>query len=84
MRLTNFARLTKRQLEVLELGCAQGMSNPQTAATLGISDQTVKNHLTAAYRTLDCRGARYACFLFGVFRERHVQRTEPAERPDDI
>ena len=38
--------LTPREVEVLEL-VAEGLSNKAVAARLGISDQTVKFHLTS-------------------------------------
>lgn len=45
------SRLTMRQKEVLEL-VATGKSNKQIAATLGISEGTVKVHVNAAFRAL--------------------------------
>jgi len=45
------ARLTMRQKEVLEL-VATGKSNKQIAATLGISEGTVKVHVNAGFRAL--------------------------------
>ena len=47
-------RVSPRQLEVLRL-VAKGMSNEEIAQRLHISRQTVKNHLTAAMRTLGAR-----------------------------
>jgi DNA-binding NarL/FixJ family response regulator len=46
-----FAPLTRRELAVLET-VATGQSNKEIAHTLGISDQTVKNHMTAILRKL--------------------------------
>ena len=42
------AALTPRQLDCVRLA-ALGLRNAQIAAALGISDQSVKNHLTGAY-----------------------------------
>jgi DNA-binding NarL/FixJ family response regulator len=47
--------LTPREMEILEL-VAQGMSNRKIAYTLGISHQTVKNHMTAILRKLGATG----------------------------
>ncbi len=46
-----FSPLTPRELEILET-VARGQSNKEIARTLGISDQTVKNHVTAILRKL--------------------------------
>ena len=46
--------LSPRQLEIMRL-VARGMSNDEIARTLDISQQTVKNHLTAAMRSLGVR-----------------------------
>jgi DNA-binding NarL/FixJ family response regulator len=50
------ADLTARELEILRL-LAEGMTNRQIAYTLGVSESTVKNHLTNLFRKLevDCR-----------------------------
>lgn len=46
-----FDPLSKREMEVLEC-VTQGMSNKEIAVGLGISHQTVKNHVTAILRKL--------------------------------
>ena len=47
-----FAPLTGREVEILDC-IARGRSNKQIAMDLGISDQTVKNHITAILRKLN-------------------------------
>ncbi len=47
-----FAGLTPRQLELLEL-IAQGRDNAQIAATLGLSEKTVRNHITSIFAKLE-------------------------------
>jgi len=82
--LANVARLTKRQMAVLELTCMRGMTALQAGEALGLSPQTIKNHRSAINRKLDCHTSHYACFAFGRLRERHAMRPRPAERPDDV
>lgn len=48
------APVSPRQLEILRL-VARGMSNDEIAGALSISSQTVKNHMTAAMRTLGAK-----------------------------
>jgi two-component system NarL family response regulator len=54
--LDSGADLTARELEILRL-LAEGMTNRQIAYNLGVSESTVKNHLTNLFRKLDvdCR-----------------------------
>jgi DNA-binding NarL/FixJ family response regulator len=47
-----YAPLSEREMEVLGF-LAKGMSNKQIAVLLGISHQTVKNHVTSILRKLD-------------------------------
>ena len=47
-----FAPLTGREVEILDC-IARGKSNKQIAVELNISDQTVKNHITAILRKLN-------------------------------
>ena len=44
--------LSSREVNVLNL-VARGLSNKQIATTLGISDKTVRNHLSRIFRKLD-------------------------------
>jgi DNA-binding NarL/FixJ family response regulator len=44
--------LTPREIEILEY-IAQGYLNKQIAAELGISEQTIKNHVTSILRKLN-------------------------------
>lgn len=53
--------LSDRQREVLQLAVT-GRSNRRIAADLGISEGTVKQHLSAAYRTLGVRNRTEAVF----------------------
>ena len=48
----SFAALTRRQRELLEL-LARGCDNAQIAANLGLSEKTVRNHITGIFDRLD-------------------------------
>ena len=47
-----FVSLTERQRELLEL-IAQGRDNAQVAALLGLSEKTVRNHITSIFAKLE-------------------------------
>jgi two-component system response regulator DegU len=47
-----FVPLSPREMEILQL-VTRGLSNKEIAYTLGISHQTVKNHMTSILRKLD-------------------------------
>jgi len=51
---TQFAKLTPREKEVLQL-IAKGLANDEIAKTLFISRHTVKNHITSIYRKMGSR-----------------------------
>lgn len=55
------ADLTRRQRDILDL-VVQGLSNREIAARLGISEKTVRNHLTGVYRKLGV-GSRAAAIV---------------------
>ena len=53
--MTATRRLTTRQIEILDLLSVPGATQASVADELGISPQTVKNHLTMVYRTMGVR-----------------------------
>ena len=57
-----FAALTQRQLELLEL-IAQGRDNAQIAAVLGLSEKTIRNHITAIFAKLAVENRAQAIVL---------------------
>jgi DNA-binding NarL/FixJ family response regulator len=56
--------LTGRELEILGL-VVEGLSSHRVGRVLGISEKTVKNHLTAVYAKLavTCRAEAIACAI---------------------
>lgn len=52
--------ITPRQLEIIDLLQEPGATQQSVADELGISAQTIKNHLTLAYRTLGVRSIAQA------------------------
>jgi pimeloyl-ACP methyl ester carboxylesterase/DNA-binding CsgD family transcriptional regulator len=57
-----FAALTERQRELVEL-IAQGRDNAQIAATLGLSEKTVRNHITGIFSRLEVESRSQAIVL---------------------
>lgn len=51
----NFSELTPRQRDIFNLIATRGASNKQIARTLGISESTVKIHVSAIMRNLCVR-----------------------------
>ena len=49
------ARITPKQMEVLRLIAKTGYTNAEAAVTLGVSEQTIKNHKARIYRNLGVR-----------------------------
>ncbi len=56
------APLTRKELQVLTL-IAEGNSNKQIANLLGISDQTIKNHVSAILRKINANYRAHAVFI---------------------
>jgi RNA polymerase sigma factor (sigma-70 family) len=51
----NFSELTPRQRDIFNLIATRGISNKQIARELGISESTVKIHVSAVMRNLCVR-----------------------------
>lgn len=56
------APLTPKELEILTL-IAEGNSNKQIAGHLGISDQTIKNHVSAILRKINANYRAHAVYI---------------------
>ena len=56
------APLTPKELQILTL-IAEGNSNKQIATTLGISDQTIKNHVSAILRKINANYRAHAVYI---------------------
>jgi DNA-binding NarL/FixJ family response regulator len=54
--------ITAKELQVLKL-IVEGNSNKQIAKDLGISDQTIKNHVSAILRKLNANCRAHAVFI---------------------
>jgi two-component system response regulator DegU len=52
--MSHASRLTRRETEVLQL-ITDGLSTPEVADDLYISQKTVKNHLASVYQKLEAR-----------------------------
>ena len=63
----NESSLTPREMEILEMIC-QGASNKEISSRLGISYQTVKNHVSAILHKLDVKD-RTQAVLYALKRE---------------
>lgn len=59
-------KLTPAQRNIFELSREEGMSNTEIAAASNLSEQTVKNHLSAALKVLRAELGKYN-FLFALF-----------------
>ena len=59
-------RLTTAQRNIFELSREEGLSNSEIASLANLSEQTVKNHLSAALKTLRTELKKYN-YLFALF-----------------
>ena len=73
----HFVPLSPREMEILQY-VTQGKSNKEIAVTLGISHQTVKNHMTSILKKLDVRDRTQAAVY--ALRRGWVRA---GEQPDD-
>jgi RNA polymerase sigma factor (sigma-70 family) len=69
----NLAQLTPQQFRVLML-LADGLLNKQIAAELGLSENTVKIHVTAILSKLQCRSRTQAAVLLKTLDLEDVQQ----------
>ncbi len=70
--------LTRRETEILDY-VARGYMNKQIAIQLGLSEQTIKNHLSSILRKLDVNDRTQAVVLAiqnGWISPRHVEPSE--------
>lgn len=67
--------LSPREVEVMQL-CAKGYKHKEVAFALEISTQTVKNHLSTAYRKLDVGSLQGALVKLGWVQPTEDQLTE--------
>ena len=56
-------RLSPRQREILTLKCRDGLTHKEVGARLGVSGQTVKNHLTVATSVNDLTSPEICWYL---------------------
>ena len=75
-----FSPLSPREMEILQY-VTQGLSNKEIAYSLGISHQTVKNHMTAILHKLDVEDRTQAA----VYALRHgwVRVQDPKDHPPE-
>lgn len=67
-------RLTPRELQILD-GISLGFTNKAIAGRLGISEQTVKNHVSAIFAKLRVDNRIAALSASGMMRRRRIVRT---------
>ena len=59
---SRFEQLTRRERELVEL-VAQGRDNAQIAAAMGLTDKTVRNHITSVFAKLEVENRAQAIVL---------------------
>jgi DNA-binding CsgD family transcriptional regulator len=77
------SKLSKREREVIAAIAYCG-DQKRAAIRLGIADQTVKNHLTTAYRRLGVHGIIDALYALGWLRVPNDLRALGSDRPEAV
>ena len=75
----HFVPLSPREMEILQF-VTQGKSNKEIAQSLGISHQTVKNHMTSILKKLDVRDRTQAAVY--ALRRGWVRANDQESAPD--
>jgi DNA-binding NarL/FixJ family response regulator len=70
---TRVPQLTHRETQILAL-LMDGLKNNEIARALGITEGTVKGHLSRLFRKVGVRN-RFELALFGLQKRRSVQQT---------
>jgi DNA-binding NarL/FixJ family response regulator len=83
LRGTGESKLTRKQVEVLSLA-ADGLSNKQIAARLGIAEGTVKLHMSAIYLKLNVERRGEAIVLARRMEEVRAHHMHQAERGEQV
>lgn len=76
----HFVPLSPREMEILQF-VTQGKSNKEIATSLGISHQTVKNHMTSILKKLDVRDRTQAAVY--ALRRGWVRTVDISDDADD-
>lgn len=76
----HFVPLSPREMEILQF-VTRGMSNKQIALELGISHQTVKNHMTSILKKLDVEDRTQAAVY--ALRRGWVRMQDTLSEPDE-
>ncbi len=76
----HFVPLSPREMEILQF-VTQGKSNKEIAQSLGISHQTVKNHMTSILKKLDVRDRTQAAVY--ALRRGWVRTSAPVSNEDE-
>ncbi len=77
------SKLSKREREVIAAIAYCG-DQKRAAIRLGIADQTVKNHLTTAYRRLGVHGIIDALYALGWLRVPNDLRVLGSDLPTEV
>jgi DNA-binding CsgD family transcriptional regulator len=77
------SKLSKREREVIAAIAYCG-DQKRAAIRLGIADQTVKNHLTTAYRRLGVHGIIDALYALGWLRVPNDLRALGSDQPSAV